>query len=766
MKELAKRLGLNEKDIDIIYKKLDREPTETEIFIFSAQWSEHCGYRHSKEILKKEFGEIDAENAGYITVDNKAVIFKVESHNHPSAIEPFQGAATGIGGIVRDILAMGAEPIALLDLIKFGDINDNHSRNLFEGVVSGISSYGNSIGIPTVGGQTSFDDAYKTNPIVNVMCIGIVDKDNIKSSSSNKKDGLLAYFGSKTGRDGIHGASFASKTLKGKEDRVSVQIGDPFAEKNLIDATLEIAKLDGIYAVQDMGAAGLLSSSSEIAYKSDCGCRIDIEKVPLREENMEAWEVLLSESQERMLLVIDERAIEPLKKIAYKYYLDFEVIGNLIPEKKYKIYYNGDIKADLDINFLVNTPSKYYEVKFDEIKNADFIKAKEKRINKINKSNAKILEALLLHPDFSSQHWVYEQYDYMIKNSTVVEPGSTSSILWIKDTNKGIATAILDNHLQTYLDPYKGSFNLVFNAARKIIVSGANPKGVTDNLNFGNPENKDVMYQFKQSVKAIADACRFLKIPVVSGNVSFYNEIVENKVKKSIYPTPVIGIVGEVEDIKNIMTDEFKNLNDKVYLIGKVDINKNKTGGSYFLKVVDDFIGGEIDTIDVNFELKLYALLKELISKKIINSAANVSKGGLLYSIFKSTVKSNFGFEGYFENDDPFSLFGENQSRVLVSVSSDFETILKDTCKKYGIDFKYIGDVVIDGFILNYNNNYSNNYSNNYGNNYDDDNNYGYKNNCDDGNNYGSADKKIKREIFDYKRLKEIYFNNIKNHME
>lgn len=775
MRKLAKDLGLSDRDIDIIFNKFDRKLTDTEVYIFSAQWSEHCGYRHSKELLKKEFGEIDSENAGYIKINNYAIVFKVESHNHPSAIEPFQGAATGIGGIVRDVLAMGAKPVALLDLIKFGNINDNKSRNIFEGVVSGISSYGNSIGVPTIGGQTSFDEIYKTNPIVNVMCIGITDEKKIMSSKvgfkkQRDKKYLLAYFGSKTGRDGIHGASFASKNLKGKEDRISVQIGDPFAEKNLIDATLEIVNIDGVLAIQDMGAAGLLSSSSEITYKSNCGCKLNLDKVPLREKKMEAWEILLSESQERMLLVINEKAVKKLESLAYKYYLDFSVIGELTEDKYYKVYKNGKKIADIDIDFLVNAPSKFYNVDFNEIKDSEFIKLSKQEfsennfknvpifavnktknnsnnyLTKFNKfSNVEILKVLLNHPDFSSSKWVYEQYDYMVQTNTVLSPGYNSSILWIKDGIKGIATNIVDNHLQNYLDPFTGSYNLVFNAARKIIAVGGFPAGVTDNLNFGNPEKKEVMYQFIQSVKGISKACKDLKIPVVSGNVSFYNETL-----KSIYPTPVIGMVGKIKNIKNIMTHDFKNINDRVYVVGKIDVDKNKIGGSFYLKTLYNFIGGRVDKANLELELRLYKLISLLIENKIVNSVTNISKGGLLYWIFRSLVNTNFGFEGYFGNDS-IQLFGENQSRFIVSVSKDFEKIFLNFCKKFDVNAKFLGIVVPDQLILNY---------------IDSENQFQSKTKHISNPEKVLNKKILSKEEIDLEELKKIYFNNIKEHME
>ncbi|AEX84826.1 phosphoribosylformylglycinamidine synthase II [Marinitoga piezophila KA3] len=682
--KLYLELGLKDFEYDRIKELLNREPNEVETYMFSAQWSEHCGYKHSKELLKKLPKNIENENAGYVLIDDYAVVFKVESHNHPSAVEPYQGAATGIGGIVRDVLAMGARPIALLDSLRFGDIKDPKAKNIFEGVVSGISGYGNSIGVPTVAGETYFDDNYQTNPLVNVMCVGLVEKDKIASSKAPAAEKLYVYIGSKTGRDGIHGASFASKELSGKDERPSVQVGDPFSEKNLIEATLEILDIPGVLACQDMGAAGILSSSSEMSFKGGFGCELHLDKVPLREEGMSAWEILLSESQERMLFLVEPGVEEKLAEIAKKYFLDYAVIGKTIEGKNMKIYMNGKLMSDMPINALVDAPSFYRKTS-----TPSYIQELKKEIPKSDIPLKNALFKILKDPNIANKSWIFEQYDYKVGTNTVIIPGKAdASILWIKETNKGIGVTIDGNGLYTYINPFEGSRNVVYEAARNLVATGVKPLGVTDNMNFGNPENDMVMWQFEQSIEGITQACKELSVPVTGGNVSFYNESGE----KAILPTPVIGMVGEA-DLNHIMDMQFKMASDKVYLIGKTELDKNKLGGSLYLKILFDFIGGELDTINSEFELNLQNTVLELIKNHLVNSVHDVSKGGLAIAIIESALNGKKGFKGNIGNSLE-ELFGENQSRFIISVSPEKTELFETFMKKTGIPYKAIGEVM------------------------------------------------------------------------
>lgn len=684
--ELAIALGLSEEEFNLIKDKLGREPNEFETYLFSAQWSEHCGYKHSKSLLKKLPVNIEDENAGYIKIDENAIVFKVESHNHPSAVEPYQGAATGIGGIVRDVLAMGARPIALLDSLRFGDLKDPISKNIFEGVVHGISGYGNSIGVPTVAGETYFNKTYSTNPLVNVMCVGIAKESELTYSKAKEHNKYFVYFGAKTGRDGIHGASFASKELSGKDDRPSVQVGDPFSEKNLIEATLEVLKIPGVLASQDMGAAGLLSSSSEMAYKGNLGFELYLDQVPIREENMKPWEMMLSESQERMLFLIEPGTEKQIKKIADKYFLEMSVIGKTTYERTMKAYFNREELCNLSLEHLVNAPNLVIKA---ETPNYFYVHRARKNPN-ITKHPKMIFSELLKHPNIASKEWVYKQYDYKVGNSTVITPGNAdASVIWIKGSDKGIAMTIDGNGPMTYLNPYEGSRNIVFEAARNLVSVGATPKGVTDNMNFGNPEQLEVVWQFEQSIKGISSACRELETPVTGGNVSFYNESGDS----AIYPTPVIGMVGEVKNINNIMTMGFKFPSDLVYLVGKTTINRDYLGGSLYQEIAGDFIGGEVDKVRTLFELGLHKSVLKIIEENIANAVHDVSKGGIAIALAEMAIKGQKGFKGLVgENNEEF--FGENQSRFIVTVPSENKEVFLQTMSKMKMEYKKIGRVL------------------------------------------------------------------------
>jgi phosphoribosylformylglycinamidine synthase len=721
IQQLALNLGLSLLEYNLIVDRLGREPNEFETYLFSAQWSEHCGYKHSKYYLKKLNSSFESENAGYVEIGDKAIVFKVESHNHPSAVEPYQGAATGIGGIVRDILAMGARPVALLNSLKFGDLKESKVSRIFKGVVSGISGYGNTIGIPTVAGEISFHETYDNNPLANVMCIGIANKDELISSHADGPDKYMVYVGSKTGPDGVHGASFASKEF-GKEEspeRPSIQVGDPFAEKNLIEASLEIMKIKGVKACQDMGAAGILSSTSEMANKGNIGCELYLDKVPVRQSDIKPWEIMLSESQERMLFLMEKGYDEQIKSICDKYMLDFAIIGKTIQKPLYRVLEkeHGEVIAELPIDVLVNAPEFH---KNNTVPSSFYIN-RGRKIPTIEKDVDYIIKRILSHPTFGSKKWVYEQFDYQVGTNTLLIPGEAdSSAIWLKGTQNAIAVTIDSNELYTYLDPYEGTKNVVYEAARNLISVGAKPLAITDNLNFGNPEENEISWQFEQSIEALISASRELCTPVVSGNVSFYNSYKE----KSIYPTPIIGMVGEIEDINKIVTKKFKKINDEIYLIGKKQINLGKIGGSLFLYILNDFIGGEIDTVDPLSELQLHKFILELIDNRIVKSVHDVSKGGLMFSIVETCICSNFGFEGELGSTIE-ELFGENQGMFIVSVSPTNSSKLEEFAISNNIEFKKLGHVI----------------------------------NKEKGINIGS-------KKFDFDLLSNIYFNSISNILE
>lgn len=695
-KELYKQLGLTDLEYNQITKSLGREPNELETYLFSAMWSEHCGYSHSKKYLSK-FPKTNAfyeqENAGGVKIGDKALFFKVESHNHPSAVEPFQGAATGIGGIIRDILALGARPIALLDSLKFGKINtkdSEHTKHLLDGVVRGISVYGNSIGVPTVAGEVGFDSCYETSPLVNVMAVGLVDLKDIKLSAA-VPDKFVVLVGSHTGRDGIHGASFASKELNNfQESRPSVQVGDPFVKKNLIEATLEILKSDEIFACQDCGAAGILSSTSEMAYKGNCGMELYLDKVHLREKNIQPWEIMLSESQERMVFISSEKGIEQIKKIAEKYELPYSVIGKTIKEKEYRLFWRENLSANVSPEILNNT--LLYDLNEKE---PDYIKEFSQKTCTENISLEKAVEKIVSDPNFASKNWIYSQYDYSVGNKTMLSPSKSGAAgIWLKETDEVIGLTIDSNGRQVFLNPYQGSKNTIYESYRNLVSSGFKPLGITDCLNFGNPEKNEVAYQFVKSVEGIADACRELSIPVVSGNVSFYNECEDVRV----YPTPTIGMVG-IAGVNETIQAKF-GLEETVYLIGKQIDENSKIGSSLYQMACFDFLGGEVDEIDVELEKKLEKTIFELRNKNILKGAIDVSEGGLLGALLEGLFNSDSGFEGDIaqsrsgllaRQQEVMFFFGEITGRYLISTKDESKT--EEICAKNDVPYFKLGKV-------------------------------------------------------------------------
>lgn len=675
-KELYSELGLTDLEYSEIKKQLGRMPNTVETYLFSAMWSEHCGYSHSRKYLSRfpKDGSMHAEeNAGGVRIGNHVVFFKAESHNHPSAVEPFQGAATGIGGIIRDVLALGARPVALLNSLKFGKINEgdksNHTKNLFDGVVKGISAYGNSIGVPTVAGEVGFDTCYATSPLVNVMAVGFMGVNDIKVSAAPPNQ-YVVIVGSHTGRDGIHGASFASKELSenSKEDRPSVQVGDPFIKKILIEATLEILKLDEVLACQDCGAAGLLSSTSEMAYKGDCGMELYLDKVHLREKDMQPWEIMLSESQERMIFIATSEGVQKVLDIAKKYEIPAREIGKTIPEKEYRLFWGVNEVANIPPAILNN--GVLYDLCEDE---PQYIKEYANKVCDLNTSVEAAVERLVSDPNFASKNWVYTQYDHMVGNRTSITPSKAGCAgIWLKEEGGVVGLTIDSNGRQVFLDPYNGSKNTVYEGYRNLVSSGFKPLGITDCLNYGNPEKDEVGYQFVKSIDGIADACRELSIPVVSGNVSFYNECEEIRV----YPTPTIGMVGYVHNPQDTIQAKF-DANETIYLIGKQINDGSKIGSSLYQMTCFDFLGGFVDTIDPSLERRLAKIILELRDRKLLSGAIDVSEGGLLGALFEGLFNGNSGFEGkLITTSNPLiSLFGEITGRYLISTNNENELV-------------------------------------------------------------------------------------------
>ncbi len=690
--------GLTEEEYKLIVKTLQREPNHTEIGILGAMWSEHCSYKSSKIHLKelpttgKQVVQGPGENAGIVDLgDDLCAVFKMESHNHPSYIEPYQGAATGVGGIIRDIFTMGARPIALLDSLRFGNPELPKTKFLIKGVVSGIADYGNCIGIPTVGGEVYFDDCYNGNPLVNVFCLGITKRNKIFKGYASGVGNPLIYVGSKTGRDGIQGAIMASDsfTTESEKKRPAVQVGDPFTEKLLLEACLELFDTDCVVGIQDMGAAGLTSSSSEMADRGQTGLDIWIEKVPRREDNMTPYEVLLSESQERMLMVLNKGKEKKAKSIFKKWGLDFSVIGEVTDTCHLKIYENNKLEADLPIDFITNLAPSYDRPYSKPVK----IKKQENEI-KNNFSIEKTFLKILTSPTITSKKWIFEQYDYMVRTNTMFVPLNDSALLNIKKSNKAIAITLNCNSRYCYLDSREGTKIAVAESARNLACSGATPLAVTDCLNFGNPEKPEIMWQFKESILGMKEACLKLNTPVVSGNVSFYNETEG----ESIYPTPTVGMVGLIEDINKITNQWFKNEGDLIVLLGDTF---DELDGSEFQKIFFGDISGIPPKIDLNLENNLITTLIEFTKESIINSAHDLSEGGIAVALAECcfSKNKNFGFVVNLENINELNLntssllFSESQSRCIVSTNKNNIQNLKDIASKNKVKLRLIGVV-------------------------------------------------------------------------
>ncbi|MEJ5304894.1 MAG: phosphoribosylformylglycinamidine synthase subunit PurL [Ignavibacteria bacterium] len=700
--ELALEHGLTEEEFEKIKNILGRVPNFTELGCFSVMWSEHASYKNSIALLKKlprsgkrllvQAGE---ENAGLVDIgDGFAIAFKIESHNHPSAVEPYQGAATGVGGILRDIFTMGARPIAALDSLRFGNLENPKIKYLLNGVIKGIGDYGNCFGVPTVAGEVYFEEAYTDNCLVNAMAVGVVKTNRVAKAVAKGEGNPVFIVGSSTGRDGIHGATFASVELTEESEsrRSNVQVGDPFAEKLLLEATLEIIKKDLIVGIQDMGAAGIICSTSEMSARGKSGMRINLDLVPLRESDMTAYEILLSESQERMLVVGKKGCENEIKKVFEKWDLQCVQIGEVIDEDLLEFYKEGKLVAKIPASALVlggGAPVYYRETKkpeyIDKLTNKTFDNLPE--INDLNS----VLIKLLSSPNITNKSWIYHQYDYTVGTNTVIKPGCDAAVLRIKKTNKAIAVKTDCNGRYVYLNPRRGTIIAVAEAARNVACTGAIPIAITNCLNFGNPYDPEIYWQFSEAIEGMKEACIEFDTPVTGGNVSFYNE----SKNYTVYPTPVIGMLGLIEDVKFITSSYFKDQGDLIYLIGET---KNEIGGSEFLKTIFNRIEGEIPEIDLKLEKKTIDTLLKAIRSGLIKSAHDVSDGGLAVALAECCVmnpKKKVGAEISLKIDfrKDFYLFSESQSRFVVTVDPEDQIQFEELFNSTGIKVEKIGKV-------------------------------------------------------------------------
>ena len=682
---LALEHGLTEEEYGWIVDKLGRTPTFVELGIYSVMWSEHCSYKNSIAELKKlpRDGECmlvgaGEENAGLVDVgDGLAVAFKIESHNHPSAVEPYQGAATGVGGIQRDIFTMGARPICSLNSLRFGSLEEPRVRYLLDGVVRGIGDYGNSFGVPTVAGEVYFDESYEGNPLVNAMSVGIVKAGETVSAISEGAGNLVYIVGSSTGRDGIHGATFASEEISEESEakRPSVQVGDPFTEKLLLEASLEIIKKDLIVGMQDMGAAGITCSSCEMSAKGESGMVLHLEKVPARETGMTPYELMLSESQERMLVVCEPDSAKELEAVFEKWDLHAVQIGYVTDEERVKVYWHGELVADVPSEHLVlgGGAPVYYRETIEPTYLAETRSFDVSSIPDVDASQAsETLLRLLGSPNIASKRWVFQQYDSVVRTNTVVGPGpSDAAVVRIKGTNKGLAVKTDCNGRYVYLNPRKGGQIAVSEAARNVVCAGGRPLAITNCLNFGNPYKPDVYWVFKEAVGGMGDACRALNTPVTGGNVSFYNENPEN----AVFPTPTIGMLGLVDDIDQRVTADFKDEGDAIFLLSPAGwTHKNDIGGSEYLSWIHKKTEGDAPHFELDEEIAIQNALLKLIKEGIVKSAHDVSDGGLATCLAESVIFSdNLGATVELEGDDTLRLdallFGEAQSRIVFTTA-------------------------------------------------------------------------------------------------
>jgi len=695
--ELIASHGLAAEEYQKIVALLGREPNYTELGVFSVMWSEHCSYKSSRPYLKQlptegpHVLQGPGENAGVVDIgDGVAVAFKMESHNHPSFIEPYQGAATGVGGILRDIFTMGARPIASLNSLRFGAVDHPRTRYLVSGVVAGIGGYGNCIGVPTVGGEVFFDACYNANILVNAFALGIAKKNRIFKGIAKGTGNPVIYVGSKTGRDGIHGATMASESFSEEKEqrRPTVQVGDPFTEKLLLEACLELMEKDCIVGIQDMGAAGLTSSSSEMAGRGGCGIDIDLSCVPLREAGMTPYEILLSESQERMLLVAKKGKEKEVRRIFEKWDLDAVVIGRVTKDPQFRARFGGVEVARIPIGGLTKE-APVYQRPAARPPHQDQLQHLDLSAIAAPADLGATLRELLGSPNIASKEWVYRQYDHYVRSNTVVAPGADAAVIRIKGTKKALALTVDGNSRYCFLDPYVGGALAVVEAARNLACVGARPLGLTDCLNFGSPENPEVMWQFAQVIRGMRDACIALKVPVVSGNVSFYNETDG----VPIYPTPTVGMVGLLRKVERVVTPWFKSAGDIVVLLGRT---REELGGSEYLKQIHGMVKGTPPWIDLQLEQAVQNCCLEAIDQGILRSAHDVSDGGLAVTLAECCFGGpdkpmGVRIESHEMIRGDALLFSESQSRIVVSVKENDVAELEEIAARHNAPAQVIG---------------------------------------------------------------------------
>ncbi|MGQ0735172.1 MAG: phosphoribosylformylglycinamidine synthase subunit PurL [Acidobacteriota bacterium] len=703
------RHGLTTGEYERIRTLLGRDPNLLELGLFSVMWSEHCSYKSSRVHLRTlpttgpRVVQGPGENAGAVDVgEGWCAVFKIESHNHPSFIEPYQGAATGVGGIIRDIFTMGARPIALLNALRFGSLETPLARRIFEGVVAGIGGYGNSIGIPTIGGEISFDARYAGNPLVNVLCLGLARTDEIIRGAAHGEGNPVFYVGAKTGRDGIHGATMASAEFdeRSADKRPAVQVGDPFMEKLLMEACLEVMRTGAVIGIQDMGAAGLTCSTSEMSSRGGVGMDVDVSLVPQRESGMVPYEIMLSESQERMLLVVARGREREVEAVFEKWELHAVPIGSVTNTGRVRVFERGVLVADVPARALTDEAPVYTramaEPAWQRTLNASPLEALPGPADP-----ADAFWALLQSPVIASKRWAFHQYDHTVGTNTIAQPGTSAGVVRVKGTGRALAVSVDGNGRFCYLDPYRGAMLAVAESARNVACAGAEPIGATNNLNFGNPERADIMWQFGEAVRGIGDACRVLGIPITGGNVSLYNETDG----EAIYPTPVVGVVGLIEDATLITTRQFRTAGAKVVLLGE---GRAELGGSEYLAVLHQSVAGPAPELDLDRERALQQLVVSAIRERWVESAHDCAEGGVAVTLAECCFGAGFGVRA----DLPAAsgvppafggvatLFGESASRVVVSVTGDGLTSLLDTARKLDVPARVVGTVGGDRITL------------------------------------------------------------------
>ncbi|RNB57874.1 phosphoribosylformylglycinamidine synthase subunit PurL [Brevibacillus gelatini] len=705
--KLYREIGLTDEEYQRVVNILGRQPNWTETGLYSVMWSEHCSYKNSKPVLRKfptkgpRVLQGPGEGAGIVDIgDNQAVVFKIESHNHPSAIEPYQGAATGVGGIIRDVFSMGARPIALLNSLRFGELNSPRVKYLFEHVVAGIAGYGNCIGIPTVGGEVNFDPTYEGNPLVNAMCVGLIDHEKIQKGVASGIGNPVIYVGASTGRDGIHGATFASEELteESEKKRPAVQVGDPFMEKLLLEACLELIDTGIVVGIQDMGAAGLTSSSSEMASKAGNGIEMNLDLVPQREAGMSAYEMMLSESQERMLVVVEKGKEAEAIAIFDKWGLASAVVGKVTDDSKLRLLHKGEVVAEVPVNSLADDAPVYHRPSavpayYEANANVDVLAAIQEP-----KDLNETLKSILAQPTVANKAWVYEQYDHIVRANTAVKPGSDAAVVMVRGTRKALAMTTDCNGRYVYLDPKVGGAIAVAESARNVVCSGAEPLAITDCLNFGSPEKPEVFWQFEKACEGMSEACVALDAPVIGGNVSFYNE----RSGDAIYPTPTVGMVGLITDVDHITTQDFKNEGDAIILLGETFA---ELGGSEYQKLATGSISGRPPQIDLNKEAAVQKLVLTAIRKGLVNSAHDLSEGGLGVALAESCFGKGIGAKVELSSElrSDVLLFSESQSRILLSASPEQAEAILALAGEHGVPAEKIGTIGGDRLVVNVN---------------------------------------------------------------